>query len=270
MTYRLIHDGSIIIGYFEAVGVTTTPHIVFEGTKSQCINEIVRLNLKDSNNVLPSPQPRVYSKLLIRRNLRAIPAYPPAPAPQNIAVVTPLDVAGPAKVTPPSITGDPSVGAVLTCDAGSWSGSPKTYFYQWYRLDGTLLLQDTVAQTADFFTIPVLCVGSYVCCGVSAIDNAGNSSDVAFTSFIGPIETPPIDPPPPPPDPPTEPVIPPLTKEDLFNSFLSSNPIASADWNDSTEISNHDPSFLQHRGDLIAALKMDDDSFDAVLNNSMI
>jgi hypothetical protein len=43
----------------------------------------------------------------------------------------------PVNTTPPSISGTPRVGATLTGEAGTWSGSGVRYAYQWLRCDST-------------------------------------------------------------------------------------------------------------------------------------
>ena len=43
----------------------------------------------------------------------------------------------PSNLTPPSISGTPQVGSLLTATAGTWDGKRLTYAYQWLRCDST-------------------------------------------------------------------------------------------------------------------------------------
>jgi hypothetical protein len=43
--------------------------------------------------------------------------------------------AAPVNTTPPTVTGTPKVGEVLTAHTGTWSGSPTTFRFQWRRCD---------------------------------------------------------------------------------------------------------------------------------------
>lgn len=42
----------------------------------------------------------------------------------------------PANVVLPSIAGTPQVGQTLTANTGTWTNSPVSYAYQWYRIVG--------------------------------------------------------------------------------------------------------------------------------------
>jgi hypothetical protein len=57
----------------------------------------------------------------------------PGPASAPSASVMPLPV--PAASVDPAITGTPQVGLVLQASSGTWSGSPDSFFYQWYDCD---------------------------------------------------------------------------------------------------------------------------------------
>jgi hypothetical protein len=45
--------------------------------------------------------------------------------------------APPAVITPPSISGDPIVGSILTADPGTWSDPAATFTYAWLRCRGS-------------------------------------------------------------------------------------------------------------------------------------
>ena len=42
--YRLIHDGTRILNYFQASGITRTPHTLFCGSDAECQAEMTRLH----------------------------------------------------------------------------------------------------------------------------------------------------------------------------------------------------------------------------------
>lgn len=43
----------------------------------------------------------------------------------------------PTLLVRPSVTGDPSIGSILTVDVGEWFGWPTSYAYQWQQDDGS-------------------------------------------------------------------------------------------------------------------------------------
>ena len=43
--WRLVHDGTNVIGLFESAGETITRYILYCGTKEECDGEIARLGL---------------------------------------------------------------------------------------------------------------------------------------------------------------------------------------------------------------------------------
>ncbi|HWF74667.1 MAG TPA: hypothetical protein VG186_15060 [Solirubrobacteraceae bacterium] len=103
--------------------------------------------------------------------------------------------AGAVVVTPPAggvptITGTPSPGQTLTCQHGTWSGSPTGYTYQW-NLDGTAV---TAAATTDTFVIPSADAGHALTCTVVASNGGGPgtpaTSAPVTVSSPGPTTTP--------------------------------------------------------------------------------
>lgn len=45
LSWRLVHNGNLVLNLFEANGYTSTVNALFTGTEAECRAEIVRLNL---------------------------------------------------------------------------------------------------------------------------------------------------------------------------------------------------------------------------------
>jgi hypothetical protein len=59
-------------------------------------------------------------------------------ATQNLQLFTTYTVSNaPTNLSPPSISGTPTVNSPSTANPGSWSGNPATYAYQWNRCDSS-------------------------------------------------------------------------------------------------------------------------------------
>ena len=88
----------------------------------------------------------------------------------------------PETLTPPVVTSNatpPIVGSVLTSTNGTWSGSPSSYTYQWYR-DGVAI----AGQTGTTHTIVSADLGGHqLTCQVAAT-NAGGASTPATSNQI--------------------------------------------------------------------------------------
>jgi hypothetical protein len=54
-------------------------------------------------------------------------------AAESEAVLVPGPDSPPVNVTAPVVSGTPTVGQLLTCDPGEWSGAPTSYYYGWRR-----------------------------------------------------------------------------------------------------------------------------------------
>lgn len=54
---------------------------------------------------------------------------------QTAKVAAATSNAAPKNTAPPTISGTPKVGQVLTANDGSWSGNPTGYTYAWQRCD---------------------------------------------------------------------------------------------------------------------------------------
>jgi hypothetical protein len=73
----------------------------------------------------------------------------------------------PGDNTKPAISGNPSVGQMLSCDPGSWSGSP-TFTFQWLR-DGS----PVAGATGQQYTVTSDDQGHSLACLVTATNNKG-------------------------------------------------------------------------------------------------
>jgi hypothetical protein len=95
---------------------------------------------------------------------------PPPPPPTSGA-------SAPTNTVLPALSGPPAVGQTLTSDAGSWSGSPTSYAYQWRRCDtaGSNCTPITGA-TSPSYTVPIVDVGATLRSSVSASNTAGSST----------------------------------------------------------------------------------------------
>ena len=95
-----------------------------------------------------------------------------APEPQPVA---------PVNTVPPSISGTPTVGEILSAANGTWTGDPAPgYEYQWNR--------DSVAisgATASDYTLVVDDEGTNITVTVTASNTAGSAS--ATSDAVGPV-----------------------------------------------------------------------------------
>lgn len=98
--------------------------------------------------------------------------------------------AAPTNTAPPEITGDSSsVGNELAVSTGTWSGSPTSYAYQWYRCDtNDNCTAITGAQSATY-TIANADLGNTLYTVVTATNDSG-STDVDSHYSTGVVGTP--------------------------------------------------------------------------------
>src|SRR5207245_6742 len=122
----------------------------------------------------------------------------------------PTDVikAGPAQAPVntalPTISGALQQNAVLTANAGSWTGAqPITFEYQWQRCDAKGGGCGNVGAHAQTYTLGAADVGHTLRVVVKAKNSAGMSS--ATSALTGVVQVAASPPPPPPPPPPTPP-----------------------------------------------------------------
>jgi hypothetical protein len=84
----------------------------------------------------------------------------------------------PSSTSPPTVFGQPTVGATLTASAGTWSGtSPISYTYQWRRCDASgASCADIVPAAAQAYTLTSNDSGATIRAIVTASNAAGTSS----------------------------------------------------------------------------------------------
>jgi hypothetical protein len=90
-------------------------------------------------------------------------AGPPGKATLGFAAPPPA----PGNTTPPSATGSAQVGATLSCNPGSWTGSPS-FTYQWLR-DGAPI----PGATSDQYVLTADDQGHSIACRVTATNGGG-------------------------------------------------------------------------------------------------
>ena len=112
------------------------------------------------------------------------------------AALQPSDGASPHNTVSPAVSGVPSVGDVLSCSPGSWTGDPApTYSYSWLR-DG--IAMNPVSST-DEYTVQKADEGSRIECEVTAENIEGSERAFSLGVYISRVSA---GPPPPPPSPP--------------------------------------------------------------------
>jgi hypothetical protein len=89
------------------------------------------------------------------------------------AVIAPVvvpwaDIAPPAPVSAPVITGTAAIGATLACSTGAWSSSPVSYAYQWNRAVAPI-----ANATAATYTVQAADQGHKLSCTVTATNSGG-------------------------------------------------------------------------------------------------
>ena len=63
-SFRLVHDGSSVLSFFEGQGVTSTKYQLFYGTVQECLNEISSKGLTESNQFVSQ---MIFPKLRVAR-----------------------------------------------------------------------------------------------------------------------------------------------------------------------------------------------------------
>jgi len=83
----------------------------------------------------------------------------------------------PVNTVAPNVTGNPSVGDLLTTTNGTWSGTPTSYSYQWKR--GAT----NIGTNANTYTLVSADAGTNITCVVTAT-NASGSTPATSNVFV--------------------------------------------------------------------------------------
>ena len=85
--------------------------------------------------------------------------------------------AGPANTTPPSVSGSPITGKVLTGSRGTWTGTGIKYSYAWLRCDTNGAACAAIAgATGTTFTLTSAVLGATIRFAVTASDSSGDAT----------------------------------------------------------------------------------------------
>ena len=95
----------------------------------------------------------------------------------------------PVNTLPPIIDGFNVVGATLTCDTGTWTGTPPTTFgYQWTRNGSNIS-----GATSDAYVIQQADAGSTIGCRVTGDNGAGRQATVTASNTVDVVLTVPVN-----------------------------------------------------------------------------
>lgn len=97
------------------------------------------------------------------------------PAPTPVTPVAPVSTAA------PQISGAAGIGRSLSCSAGSWSGKPTSYGYQWKRNGSTI-----PGATKPTYTALAADQGKILTCTVTASNVAGASAPATSNEIVIP------------------------------------------------------------------------------------
>ncbi len=108
-----------------------------------------------------------------------------------IAAAGTKPTARPAALTPPQIAGLAQTGQTLTAEVGTWSGSPRTFAYQWERCDASAANCVTIAgATLGQYTPTPGDIGATLTAVVTAAGTGGSAS--ATTAMTGVVAAAPL------------------------------------------------------------------------------
>jgi hypothetical protein len=122
-----------------------------------------------------------------------------APSALSAPVGGTATVSAPTNTSPPSISGTAQEGQTLSASAGSWTGSPTSYAYQWQTCDSSGATCAAVAgATSSTYAVQTANVGATLRVAVTASNGVGSATGVSAQTAVVASATPP-----PPPAPPT-------------------------------------------------------------------
>jgi hypothetical protein len=97
----------------------------------------------------------------------------------------------PTNVTPPSISGEPIVGEILTGHDGTWDGDGLTFAHQWQRLTTSGTWEDIAGATGQTYTPTAADMNRRIRLRVVAT-GPGGDSDPAYSEPTDPVSNPPV------------------------------------------------------------------------------
>jgi hypothetical protein len=113
-------------------------------------------------------------------------------------------VAKPVNVTAPVLTGTPEVGSTVSVTNGTWTGSPTSYAYEWWRCipsgGGGCVPSKIDGAVSNTYVLTAVELTGTVYVKVTATNGGGSAS--AVSNAVGPVtdpgavEPPPVEPPP--------------------------------------------------------------------------
>ena len=80
----------------------------------------------------------------------------------------------PHNLTPPSISGNGTVGGALSCSPGTWENGPTAFAFQWQR-DGV----DVGGATSPSYVVSAADLGQTIACRVTASNNVGSRNSTS-------------------------------------------------------------------------------------------
>lgn len=109
---------------------------------------------------------------------------------QTASVTSATSSASPKNTSPPTISGTPKVGQVLTANDGTWSGNPTAYAYMWQRCDADVASCTSFGTTAKTYTVRVADLGYRLRVTVTARNAKGSATaNSAITALVAPAVT---------------------------------------------------------------------------------
>jgi len=110
---------------------------------------------------------------------------------QTAAVTAATSSAAPKNTAPPTISGTPKVGQTLTADAGSWSGNPTSFAYQWQRCDADVAAcSNVIGATGKTYGLSIADLGFRLRVAVTAQNAKGSATATsAITTVVIPVAT---------------------------------------------------------------------------------